>query len=151
MAPGVTRGEVVPVDGVPVWRSLLANRFVRFLLVGGLNTVFGYGVFALFILMRVPYPIAALLATVLGILFNFKSYGTLVFGSRDNRLIFRFFFVYGIGYAVGVGLLALGKAFGVPVLLTGAVIAIPVAGLSFVLNRSFVFRSAAASGSAADD
>jgi putative flippase GtrA len=144
MAPGVTRGEVVPVDGVPVWRSLLANRFVRFLLVGGLNTVFGYGVFALFILMRAPYPVAALLATVLGILFNFKSYGTLVFGSRDNRLIFRFFFVYGIGYAVGVGLLALGKAFGVHVLVTAAVCALPMAGVMYWLNRQFVFLDAGA-------
>jgi putative flippase GtrA len=102
--------------------------------------VFGYSVFALLILLHVVYPVAALLATVLGVLFNFKSYGVLVFGSHDNRLIFRFFLVYGIGYVVGVGLLALGKMIGVHVLVTAAVCALPMAGFSFLLNRRLVFR-----------
>jgi len=118
-------------------------RFLRFLVIGGLNTIFGYGIFAVFILARIPYPIAAFFATVLSVLFNFKSYGTFVFGSHDNRLIFRFYFVYGVGYVVGVGLLALGKAFGVPVLLTAAVCTLPMAGFTFLLNRSLVFRAAA--------
>ena len=121
-------------------RSLLANRFLRFLVIGGINTVFGYAVFAVFILLKVPYPIAAFLSTVMSILFNFKSYGTFVFRSHDNTRIIRFFLVYGICYAVGLIPLAWAKAHGISLLVAAAVAVIPIAGLSFVLNRNFVFE-----------
>jgi putative flippase GtrA len=123
-------------------RPLLRSRFVRFLLVGALNTAFGYTVFAISILIGIPYPVAALLSTVLGVLFNFKSYGTLVFASHDNRLIFRFFAVYGICYAVGLVPLAWAKAHGVPLLWMGAICVLPMAVLAFTLQRLLVFRAA---------
>jgi len=122
-------------------RRLLANRFIRFLVVGGVNTAFSYATFAAFILLRVPYPIAAFVATVLSVLFNFKSYGRFVFESHDNSLIFRFFLVYGICYLVGLGPLAWAKAHGVSLLLIAAVFLLPMAALSYTLNRLLVFRS----------
>lgn len=120
-------------------QSVFANRFLRFLLVGGINTIFGYSVFALLIIFKMPYPIAAFLATVLGVLFNFKSYGRLVFGSRDNRLIFRFVGVYGLCYLLGLAPLAWAKAHAVPILLMAAICALPMAAIGFLLNRRFVF------------
>jgi putative flippase GtrA len=122
--------------------SVIRPRFFRFLVVGGVNTAFGYSVFAALILLRVPYPVAALLSTVAGVLFNFKSYGTFVFGSHDNRRIFRFFAVYGICYLVGLIPLAWGKAHGISFLIIAAVFALPMAALSFALNRHFVFANA---------
>jgi len=121
-------------------RTLLRNRFVRFLLVGGLNTAFGYTIFAVCILIGVPYPVAALISTVLGVLFNFKSYGALVFGSHDNRRIFRFFAVYGICYVVGLVPLVWAKSHGVPILWIAAICALPMAALAFTLQRLLVFR-----------
>ena len=121
-------------------RRLLRSRFVRFLLVGGLNTAFGYTVFAICILIGIPYPLAALVSTVLGVLFNFKSYGTLVFASHDNRLISRFIAVYGICYVVGLVPLAWAKAHGVPILWMAAICVLPMAALAFVLQRIFVFH-----------
>jgi putative flippase GtrA len=118
----------------------LRNRFVRFLLVGGLNTAFGYTVFAICILIGTPYPLAALISTVLGVLFNFKSYGTLVFASHDNRLIFRFFGVYGICYVVGLVPLAWAKAHSVPILWMAAICVLPMALLAFTLQRVLVFH-----------
>lgn len=102
--------------------------------------MFGYAVFAVCILVGLPYPVAAAISTVLGLLFNFKSYGALVFGSHDNRLIFRFFAVYIICYVVGLGPLAWAKAHAVPVLLVAAVCALPMAALAFTLQRLLVFR-----------
>lgn len=122
-------------------RSCWAIPFFRFLVVGGLNTAFGYGVFALFILVGVHYAIAALLSTVLGILFNFKTTGILVFRSHDNALIAKFFAVYGVTYAIGVLVLKVFKALGVHVLVTAAVTVLPMAALSFLLMRWFVFKS----------
>jgi putative flippase GtrA len=110
--------------------------------VGGLNTAFGYGVFALFILLGIHYAIAAFLGTVLGILFNFKTTGTLVFRSHDNTLIAKFFAVYGVTYVTGVLLLKAFKVLGIHVLVTAAVTLLPMAALSFLLMRRFVFGRA---------
>lgn len=53
-----------------------------FLLVGVMNAAFGYGCFAAFLYLGLHYSLALLLATILGVLFNFKSIGALVFGSK---------------------------------------------------------------------
>ncbi len=121
-------------------RRALENRFVRFLLVGGLNTAFGYGVFALLVLAGVHYAVAAFFSTVLGVLFNFRTTGRLVFGSRDDRLLFRFVLVYAITYFVGVGSLRVAKGAGVPVLLAAAVLQLPMSFFTFGLQRAIVFR-----------
>ncbi len=123
----------------PIQR-LWAVSFIRFLFVGGLNTLFGYSVFALFILLGLHYALAALIGTILGILFNFKTTGTIVFKSDDNRLIVRFFGVYGFMYMVNVGVLKLFRELGVHVLITAAVATLPMAMISFLLMRRFVFR-----------
>jgi len=122
-------------------RVPLRSRFIRFLIVGGINTLFGYGVFALLILAGVPYAIAAFLSTCAAILFNFKSYGMLVFGSHDNRLIVRFIAVYAICYVLNLIPLAWASRHHVSLLLTAAVIAIPIAAVGFLLNRRFVFSA----------
>src|SRR6478736_5692689 len=118
-------------------RSVLQSRFFRFLVVGGINTLFGYCIFAVLILSGLWYPVAALISTVAAVPFNFKSYGALVFGRHDNALLFRFFAVYGICYAVGLLPLAWGKAHGFSVLLVAAVMILPMAAFSFFLNRTF--------------
>lgn len=122
-----------------VVRVPLRWKFIRFLVVGGLNTAFGYGMFALFLLMGMSYPWAVLVATMAGVLFNFKSYGVLVFGSHDYRLFFRFVAVYAVCYVVNLLPLAWAEQRGISLFLMGAVIALPMAGLAFLLNRYFVF------------
>lgn len=114
--------------------------FARYLLVGVINTAFGYSVFALFVLLHLHYAVAAFLSTVLGILFNFKTTGVIVFKSRDNRLILRFSCVYGVTFVLGIAVLKAFKALGVHVLVTAAVMALPMAALSFLLMRRFVFE-----------
>jgi putative flippase GtrA len=134
------RGKIGPKAlALQAVHRLWAVPFLRYLLVGGLNTAFGYGVFALFILLGVHYAIAALLGTVLGILFNFKTTGSLVFKSHDNALIVKFFAVYGVNYVIGVLILKAFKALGVHVLVTAALTTLPMAALAFLLMRKFVF------------
>jgi putative flippase GtrA len=117
-----------------------ARSFVRFLAVGVLNTVFGYGFFALLIWAGLWYPVAAALSTAGGIVFNFNTTGRLVFGNRDSSVFWRFVGVYALSYVVGVALMKAGLILGVPVLLTAAALALPMAGLTFLLQRSLVFR-----------
>jgi putative flippase GtrA len=96
-------------------------------------------VFALFILLHLHYVLAALLGHICGILFNFRTTGTIVFKNKNNGLIFRFFGVYAIAYLLNIGLLKIFSTFGVGSLIAGAIIILPVALVSYVLNRKFVF------------
>ena len=110
-------------------------------MVGGVNTVFGYTVFAVFILLGLHYVWAALLGQICGVLFNFKTTGTIVFKNKSNRLIFRFFGVYLITYLLNVGSLKVFDLYGVSPLVAGAITILPIALLSFFINRTFVFSA----------
>lgn len=115
------------------------RRFLHFLLVGALNTAFGYGVFVGCLWLGMHYAIAGAISTVLGVLFNFKSTGKLVFGSTGNRRLPHFVGVYAIIYLVNVLALGVMLQFGIPEWLGGLILLLPSAILSYVLNRQFVF------------
>ncbi|MFT0171977.1 GtrA family protein [Paraburkholderia mimosarum] len=117
-----------------------ARLFIRFIAVGVLNTLFGYACFALFLRLGLHYAAALLGATILGIGFNFKSTGSLVFNSHNNRLIVRFVLAYGISYGVNVLLLMLLSLTGWPAYVGGALSMPPIALLSFFLMKRFVFH-----------
>ena len=139
-SPGRLPGVKQATPPVP---GLADSPFVRFLVVGVLNTAFGYALFALLVWAGLWYPAAAAASKIGGIVFNFNTTGRLVFGNRDRTLFWRFLAVYGVTYVASVGLMRLGLVLGVPVLWTGAAIALPMAGVAFLLQKSFVFRSAA--------
>lgn len=119
---------------------LWSIQLLRFLVVGGVNTIFGYAVFAGLILLHLHYVIAALLAQICGVLFNFKTTGTLVFKNKNNRLIFRFIGVYAFTYLLNIGLLKIFDIYGMKSLIAGAIILIPVALISYTLNKKLVFE-----------
>ncbi len=114
--------------------------FIKFLFVGVLNTLFGYGVFALFNFAGFHYSISTLLATVLGVLFNFKTTGCIVFKNGDNRLIIRFVMVYLFSYFLTIFALSLFDKFQLHNMYINYAILLPLnAILSYVLMKKFVF------------
>ena len=120
----------------------MSRRFAKFVVVGVVNTVFSYLLFALLISTGMHYMVATTVGTVLSILFNFKSTGRLVFGSSDNRLILRFYAVYGVNYLFGIAGLWVLHRLGVNMYLAGALMLPPGAVVAYLLQRSFVFRPA---------
>lgn len=120
-------------------RTRPSARFVRFLLVGGLNTAFGYGVFVGCLWLGMHYALAGAISTVLGVLFNFKTTGGLVFRSRRNGRLPQFVSVYVVTYAFGTLCIGLMLEFGIPEWLGGLILILPSAIVSYVLNRRFVF------------
>lgn len=130
------------MSSVGAWRAMARHRFVRFLAVGMLNTLFGYGCFVLLLYVGLHYTMALLLGTVLGVLFNFKTTGSLVFGVRDNRLLARFVGTYAVIYACNVVAIELLLRTGLSAQVAGAVLLLPMAALAFVINRKFVFPAA---------
>lgn len=142
----------------------IENKFVRFLFVGVINTAFGYGVFLLFIWFGMHYSVALLFSNILGILFNYKTTGYIVFQNKSNRLLLKFFMVYGVVYLFNLlELYFLDKSgvyefiLSLPILdfieelplntnkigdaIGQAITLLPNAILSFLLNKIFVFKN----------
>lgn len=115
--------------------------FVRFVLVGVLNTLFGIGLYCLFIYWGLPYSYAVLLSTVLGVLFNFKTIGFLVFKNTNKQLFFKFAMSYTLVYFINIGLirLLLG-ATGFNEYIAGLMATPIMAIISFGLQKYFVFN-----------
>jgi len=120
--------------------GFLPKRFILFLFVGLLNTGFGYGLFALLIFLKIHYALASLIATIIGIIFNFKTTGVIVFRNRNNYLIFRFFVAYGITYLLGLLFLYVTNYFKINNYVGGAAWLLPGAIISYFLMKSIVFR-----------
>jgi putative flippase GtrA len=117
-----------------------AEKFFKFVLVGIVNTAFGYSVFAAVYLLADSYRIAIVLATVLGIIFNYFTTGRLVFANRGAWPFVPFVVGYVVTCVVNIlivdGLVVIGLE---PLL--GQAIALPfVAILSYVINDRTVFR-----------
>lgn len=132
-------------------------QFIRYLLVGGFNTVFGYGVFALLNWLLTghgaySYLYASFLSSVITISIAFLGYKWFVFRTRGNYLVewIRCFGVYGTSVLISL----VGMAILVPILhrtlhrpeeasyIAAAIMACGIAFFSFVGHRSFSFRQA---------
>ena len=113
---------------------------LRFLAVGGLNTAFGYFSYAAFVLAGAPLWLAVSGSTTLAFLFNFVSYGGLVFGSTSYRLFPRFLAFYLCLGGLNFALLRVLTWSGMGPLWAQAVLLPVLAGVGFVGMRRLVFR-----------
>lgn len=117
------------------WRQV-----ARFGLVGGINTLFGYALFALLVWAGTPYPVAIAVATVAGVLFNFQTSGRLVFAGAPPGRFLRFLAVYCAVYVLNVaGVALLARLVGGNVYIANALVVPPLAVLAYVLQRNYVF------------
>lgn len=87
------------------WRS---QRVVKFLGVGVLNTLFGYGIYAALVFIDLPYLAALFVATVVGVIFNYFSFGRLVFKANGGWFVFgKFIAAYAAVYVINAALLSI--------------------------------------------
>lgn len=120
---------------------LMTAIFARYIMVGLLNTAVGYALYAAFIFFGLHYSLAVLFSTILGVLFNFKTIGTIVFKNKSNQLLLRFISVYTVTYLINIMGLRVFSFFRFDMYLAGAIILVPLAIISFVLHKTFVFRT----------
>jgi len=120
--------------------KLINNQFIKFCIVGVINTLFSYTMFALFITLRINYSISLLLATVCGILFNYRSTGKYVFNHRGNSLLFKFFILYLALYIINLINLKILNYFIQNFYISGVISVIFSAIISFFCNRKFIFN-----------
>ncbi|HEX4169308.1 MAG TPA: GtrA family protein [Bryobacteraceae bacterium] len=138
-----------------------AWQFVRYVLVGGFNTAFGFGVFALLNwsfrrLGSFAYMYAWLLSNVIAITAAFLAYKWFVFRTRGNYLIelIRCFSVYGSGMLFGAVALPITVTILRRIMhkpeqapyIAGALLTVVTVVLSFLGHRHFSFRARPSSG-----
>ncbi|SKC81848.1 Putative flippase GtrA (transmembrane translocase of bactoprenol-linked glucose) [Burkholderia sp. CF099] len=114
-------------------------QLIRFLVVGGINTLFGYSVFFVLTWMGLHYPLAIALATIAGVSFNFQSVGRLVFGGAPRSRFWRFVGVYCLIYVVNLAAVRALLEVGISVYVANAIVLLPLSLLAFLLNRRLVF------------
>lgn len=118
----------------------LPRRFVKFLFVGGINTLFGYSAYALFVALSFEPGVALTISYILSIFWNFKTTGSIVFRNKDNKLIFKFFLSYIFTFFVNkFSLEFLIDGLHVNEYLAEAIVIPPVAVLSFIIFKTFIF------------
>jgi putative flippase GtrA len=126
----------------PVVGKLRHRQFVKFLAVGVLNTLFGYGIFSLLVLLGVEPGLGLFIATILGVLFNFFTTGRLVFASREMRRLPYFVTVYSLTFLINLWCLRFLTSAGLSPLLAQAILLPVMTILNFTLNKLLVFRTA---------
>ncbi len=101
------------------WRARLAGhippgQFLRYLMVGAWNTLFGYSLYALFTALLMPrvrfgYILASVFSSLFSITVAFFGYKLFVFKTKGNYFVewFRCILVYGSGMLPGLVLLPL--------------------------------------------
>jgi putative flippase GtrA len=114
-----------------------------FIATGMLNTCFGYCVYALMVLAGFRPPTALLIATVMGVAFNFFTFGKVVFKRLNWRRVPQFLVIYAVNYLGSIWILsAVQKYIRSPYLAYLVVIPFSVTFLYLALRR-FVFGSRA--------
>ena len=114
---------------------------MRFVVTGGINTAFSYGIYAACIFMGAGYAIASGVSIVCGVLFSYKTTSTVVFGPGYRGSLVRYLGSYVIVYLFSVLILKTMDEFGINAYLAGVLAAPPCAVLSFALLKLFVFRA----------
>lgn len=128
-------------------KKIFSKQFIRFVFVAALNTAFGLFINYLFLFifehllkLNHAYVVSNFLATIVSILFNFKTYGALVFNNKDRKLIFRFLIVTSFTYLLNIGGIALMEHWGsTNNYLNLTLMAIPVGLLNYFFNKHFTY------------
>jgi putative flippase GtrA len=121
-------------------KNLWNVQILRFFIMGGVNVIFSYSIFAFLIFINLHYSLACFFGTILSILFNFKITGSIVFRNMDNTLFFKYIGVYVIVFVLNVIGLKILHSFGINSYIAGAMLILPLSLVAYVLNKSFVFK-----------
>lgn len=133
--------EIVRCDGVIHITNFISrrNRFMRFLVAGGVNTIFGFAVYSICIVAGMAVWLALLAGMLSGTVFNFFTTGGYVFRELSLARFPRFVICYLLVYGINLMLIELISTWLSSKILSQAIITFPLALLSYFLMARFVF------------
>lgn len=119
--------------------SRIDEKFFKFLFVGALNTLFAYCIYAILVTFGLKANLALFLQYIIGVLWNFKTTGSIVFKNNDNKLLFKFILSYIFTFFVNSLCLNFLTHY-LNAYIAQAILVLPVAVLSFLIFKFFVFK-----------
>lgn len=123
--------------------KLFDIKIIKFLSTGVLNTVFGYFVYAILLAINLPYLVALFAATIAGVIFNYFSFGKIVFRNISGWPVFiRYLIAYTLIYTINAALLGLLTEYFMINPYIGQVLCIPTGVLlSWLLMNYWVYKN----------
>ena len=115
-------------------------QFFLFLLVGGINAIFGYFIYALLIFLHLNYILAVLFSTILGVVFNFFTTGRLVFKNTNNIFFIKFALLYAALYFFNISIIMLSSSIIDNLYINGALATVMSSLISFFVNKYYIFK-----------
>lgn len=109
------------------------RQFVGFILIGVVNTIFGFAMYALLVLVGVPPQPALAIAFIIGVIWNFWTHARFVFDNTGLGKLPAYALCYVAVYAFNSFTLGLALSNGIGPLLAQAILAPFAAVLSFFL------------------
>jgi putative flippase GtrA len=118
---------------------IISIRFMRFLLIGGLNTLFGFAVYSLLALSDLSTWMILIASNLAGLAFNFVTTGGLVFRDMSLARVPRFLVCYGVIFVIYLVIIELLSPFTDGRILAMTIIVLPMAALTYLIQARFVF------------
>ena len=116
------------------------NQFFRFLIVGLINTIFYFSLYSLLLFLSNDFRLSVFIATVIGIIFSYKTFGTYVFYNLGRLIIFKFFVFYGFLYIINITFIAIIDLTLENLYISGLISSFFIAILTYYVNKHFVFN-----------
>ena len=127
-------------------KHTFGNQVPMFLIMGGLNTLFAYALFALFIALGLHYTIATLLPGLLSIYLGYLANHKIVFKAQTTRQygLVLYYLFYLVIYLINISIQATMHALGFSNdYVNGAVAIVITTMISFVTNKYYFFADRA--------
>lgn len=122
-----------------MFKQMVNQRFMRFLIAGAINTLFGFAVYSACIVAGLPLWLALMIGTITGTAFNFLTTGGYVFRQLALSRMPRFLLCYALIYTVNLQLLRWVTELLSDKILSQAILVLPIAIFSYLLMARFVF------------
>lgn len=119
--------------------SIMSIRFVRFLVVGGINTLFGLAAYSLLALSDLSTWLVLIVSNLAGMVFNFITTGGLVFRDLNLARLPRFLFCYVLIFLIYLVLINWLSPVTGGRIWAMAIIVLPMAALTYLMQSWFVF------------
>lgn len=114
---------------------------IRYYQAGIVNTLFGFGCYALLVWLGLDMFVAQLVSHTAGTLFNYLTYSRYTFRSETGSLG-RFVLSYAVNYLLSLGSLWALSRFVASPYVAGLLSIVVVSVINFVILKRFVFRPA---------
>jgi|688.fasta_scaffold258371_2 putative flippase GtrA len=113
--------------------------YIKFILVGILNTFVGYLIFIGFALTNINTTYVLFLSYVCGIIFSFNTYGNLVFNEMSTNSAIRFLLYNVFTYSINLQLIYLICPYTGRIIAMGLLL-IPISIINFFAHRYYIYR-----------